>query len=410
MDKLRLTYLYQQYQSGRLTPAESQEWEAAVSDLRHDEALLDLVEAGWKLDHSPADGLSAAEQESMYEYIVGQPQESKQVSTVPLWRQVKVISALAAAVAVITLGVWLYGDVILMLRQAQQKDNHQAQTYINDITPGKNTATLTLANGETINLSDTKTGVIIEASSFTYNDGSKIDDSSLRGTDPSSSRELRSKPISSTLTASTPRGGTYQVTLPDGTAVWLNADSKITFPSQFSGKTRAIQLTGEAYLEVAKDKAHPFIVESKGQKVTVLGTHFNINAYNDESEIKTTLLEGSVEVSAAGVSSGMRYRLKPGQQSLNNGATIQVSQAKVAEVTAWKNGDFQFNEEKLSSIMKKLERWYDVEIVLSDKLADVTVTGNIARNRNISRVLSMMEKTNRIHFKIEGRRIIAIEK
>jgi transmembrane sensor len=379
-----------------------------------------------------------------------------------LWPRVVVV---AAAVAAVVFGVWFFNGESGVLKQVQD------DVVVSDIAPGKNRAILTLANGKTINLSDAKTGVIIDANKLSYNDGTSVISSAARdllnSTDKGSLAKGRDD-----VTITTPRGGTYQVTLPDGTRVWLNADSKLVFPSNF-GKNgqRVVRLSGEGYFEVAKvyrkssnplspqggslpggenrltkGERIPFIVQTDRQTVEVLGTHFNVNAYKDESNTKTTLLEGSVRVSevaapAAGeiiresssftgthelakgsvaaarsgrprndVVGGNNVILKPNQQSVLINNNIKVQQVNPKEATAWKNGDFQFDEEKMSSIMKKLERWYNVEIQISKALADKEFTGKIARSRNISQVLSLMEETNRISFKIEGRRIIAIEK
>ena len=279
------------------------------------------------------------------------------------------LASAAAAIAMITLGTWLYLDKIASPPGASRND----ELVKNDIAPGRNLATLTLANGKVITLDTNKTNVIV----------------------------ADSIKMMTMLTAATPRGGTYQVTLPDSSKVWLNAASKISFPSLFNGIERRISLAGEAYFEVSPDKSRPFIVESTGQEIRVLGTHFNVNAYTDEGDTKTTLLEGSVKVS-----SGETVLLKPGQQSILSSNALKVHQADVEEDMAWKNGDFVFNGEKIQSIMKKISRWYNIDVEYSGDITDDDLYGKVSRSKNISQVLKALESTKLVQFKIEGRKVI----
>jgi len=321
---------------------------------------------------------------------------------VRLWPRVAV--AVAAAIAVMVVGVWFFNSP----RQSRLDVGNPALS-MNDIKPGKNTATLTLANGKVITLSDAKNGVVIGDESIKYNDGAVIQggDSDLRQDDsPSRYPEFIS---GSQLTASTPRGGTYQITLPDGSKAWLNAASSIRFPASFSGLVnRKVVLDGEAYFEVSKNKKQPFVVETKNQDVTVLGTHFNISSYADEGSVKTTLLEGSVKVSSGSRNDGVNaVVLKPNQQSILTNNKINVIPIDAQEAVAWKNGEFLFNNEPLGSIMNKVSRWYDVEIVYENsKMNQKRFWGSITRFTNVSDVLKMLELTGDVHFKIEGRAII----
>ncbi len=361
--------------------------------------------------------------------------------------------ATAAAVATITLGVWFYNNSHI-LRPAADQNSGKSQ-YASDVAPGKNTATLTLADGTVINLSDAKTGVVIDASKITYSDNTVISNA-----DPSSRTERSAlssggkDPSAVGMTSvSTPRGGTYQVILPDGTQVWLNSASSITFPTKFSGKERLVKLTGEAYFEVAKDKAHQFIVASGAQELAVLGTHFNVSSYEDEKATKTTLLEGSISVRHAEFISASRNRkanmqgvnsrvgvlkqvqdddrfkqdddrfkqdgeaiiLKPGQQSiLTNGKQTASEQIKVIEVdaveaTAWKNGYFSFTDENIQDIMQVIARWYDIEVRYEGNITKDGFNGKISRFKNISQVLKMLEDTKLVHFEVKGRRVTVKE-
>ena len=310
---------------------------------------------------------------------------------VSLWPRIAVA---AAAVAAIVFGVWFFSsDKIL-------RDALDDKMVVNDIAPGKNTATLTLANGKVINLSDAKTGVVV-GEELKYSDGTNVNSSSLpKGISPRGGERG-----SMMLTASTPRGGTYQVVLPDGTKVWLNADSRISFPSTFMGDKRQIALEGEAYFEVSKiflkkGGRMPFIVMSKGQKVEVLGTHFNISSYPDERSVKTTLLEGSVRVNDEVV-------LKPNQQSVLTEKAILVKQVDVNLAIAWTNGDFMFRSEEIGDIMKEVERWYNVVVLYQDNsLAAIKFSGNISRYKNVSALLDILQTTGQVHFVLKGKQII----
>lgn len=308
-------------------------------------------------------------------------------------------AAAAAIVLSTSFGIWFYNT--------HQPDKVLIVSGTKDILPGKNTAVLTLPNGKSINLSATKSGVVIDADQLSYNDG-VILDSSLRG-----STTRQSQTSNERLTATTPRGGQYQFTLADGTRVWLNAASTLKFPANFqSATTRSVQLIGEAYFEVAKNKSKPFIVESKGQKVTVLGTHFNINSYPDQKSMKTTLLEGSVRVSSLGESATRQpdsIVLKPNEQATLTESMLQISKVDVKEVVAWKNGYFIFNGEKLDNIMAQISKWYDVDVVFQDQLQKVSFIGIISRTKNISAVLQAIAETGNVHFKIQGRSVIVMK-
>jgi ferric-dicitrate binding protein FerR (iron transport regulator) len=310
-----------------------------------------------------------------------------------------------AAVAAIVVGVWLYSN---KYQDTSIKTGSTAS--VNDIAPGKNGATITLANGKVIQLSDAKSGVVIGEDDLKYSDGSEVRYSSGTGSSGSLKGSQNSTELQGAdgkvqnLIATTARGQTYHFTLADGTKVWLNADSKLEFPSNFvNGKTRNVKLSGEGYFEVAKDKAHPFMVNFRTLTLTVLGTHFNVNAYENEKTAKATLLEGSIKVE--------KLFLKPAQQAIfDDHRRLSLQTLENAEKeTAWKDGYFRFYDEKIQDIMKKLERWYDIEVVYEGKMTTEGFTGKVSRNKNISEVLMILEKTKGVHFKIEGRRVTVID-
>jgi transmembrane sensor len=379
--------LWDKYKAGKASLEEEQLLRNWFHSL-HAEDIFDLDPAEMELIH--ADMLKHIGQ-----HISGEPAPVSH----KLWPRLTKISMswkIAAAVAAITLGTWLY------YTPRHPEESRDLLNYANDIAPGRNTATITLADGTVINLDTNRTGIVFNSDDLTYADGTSVTSSLL------SSSSLRGKhsdeAISQTLTASTPRGGTYQITLPDGTAVWLNADSKITFPSKFTGAKRQISLEGEAYFQVAKNKAKPFIVESGGtngmpaQQIEVLGTHFNVNAYPDEGSTKTTLLEGSVNVNGT--------ILRPNQQASLQGEAITVKQIDPSETLAWKNGDFILNNDDFRTVMRKLSRWYNVEVIYAtDAPYDLELYGEVSRSKNISAVLSVIEATGKVHFRIEGKKI-----
>ena len=301
----------------------------------------------------------------------------------------------AAAVVILLAGA---GSWFLFLRKPVAPiASTQQQRFKNDVAPGTNAAVLTLAGGKTILLNDSARGNISrQGNANVVNNNGQL-----------AYHALHEKPTDiyyNTLT--TQRGNQYQLVLPDGSKVWLDAASSITYPTAFAGKERKVTITGEAYFEVAKNDRMPFIVQEGSTLVQVLGTHFNINGYDDEPLVKTTLLEGAVRVSKDGAT-GL---LKPGQQAvaLKTGRDIQVQDdADMEEVMAWKNGQFVFKDATIESIMNELTRWYDVEVVYDARISKHFIA-DIPRNVPLSQVLKLLELTDQVHFKIEGRKITII--
>lgn len=303
-----------------------------------------------------------------------------------------------------------------------QKDRSHSTTTLqathNDIAPGGNKAVLTLGDGTQILLDDANEGELARQAGISI---SKTADGQLLYNTTENFNQGNAVVAYNKI--ETPRGGEYQVVLPDGTQVWLNAASSLRFPAAFTEKERRVELTGEAYFEVthagsAENANRPFIVITNRQIVEVLGTRFNINAYPEEAAVTTTLAEGSIKVSKQ-VSSGKAASpgdqsgsivLMPGQQSLltDTSNTIHIQNADIETALAWKNGDFIFNEEDLPSIMRKVARWYNIEVDFQGSHGDVTFTGRISRSRNLSAVLNTMELTEKVQFSVKGRRVTVI--
>lgn len=267
----------------------------------------------------------------------------------------------------------------------------------NDIAPGGNKAILTLADGTTVVLDTADNGALAKQGSVTV---IKLDGQLAYNRDESAGNEV----LYNTIT--TPKGGQYQLVLADGTKVWLNAASSLRYPTSFTGKERRVEITGEAYFEVAKNKTMPFRVDVDGKgEVEVLGTHFNINAYSDEPAIGTTLLEGSIRFTE--LENKKAVLIAPGQQVLLSaeGQMKLNKHADLESVVAWKNGSFNFSSQDIVSIMRQISRWYDVEVVYKGTISRETFTAIVSRNSNVSEVLSMMEDSG-VNFKIEGKKIV----
>lgn len=252
-------------------------------------------------------------------------------------------------------------------------DSRKAATA--DILPGGNRAILTLANGKTIALSEAEAGIIIHDDQVTYTDRSK--------------QIARLSPDAvGYMVLATPNGGTYQVTLPDGSEVWLNAASKLTYPLRFSGTERVVTISGEAYFSVAKNAQNPFKVISKQQEIQVLGTAFNVSAYADEPETKTTLVQGGVQI--RNVQSGAINRLLPNEQSIVHASSTEVQQVDAEPYIAWKNGYFYFKHTPFEEVMRQLARWYDVEVIYRGEVPQETFSGKMGRELTLNAALKLL--------------------
>jgi transmembrane sensor len=304
----------------------------------------------------------------------------------------------AAAVFISLLSVSFYFIRSFDQNNTKKKQFTTAQQKV--ILPGGNKAILTLANGKTILLDSVTKGAVLQESGIHI---SKTADGIL----VYQVADLKGQKQLAFNTIATPKGGQYQVLLPDGTMVWLNAASQLRFPVAFIGKERKVELIGEGYFEVAKDKDKPFKVITASQEIEVFGTHFNVSAYGNEDLTKTTLLEGKVRIKKG---TALAW-LKPGQQALNSTKSnfLKVNEVKdLSESIAWKNNLFMFDQEDIYTIMNKISRWYDVEIDYKEDMMGKTYSGNISKFQDVTEVLKTMELTGTIHFKIIGRRILVM--
>lgn len=268
------------------------------------------------------------------------------------------------------------------------------------IVPGGNKALLTLEDGTQVALDQLEVGELVLQNHVVVD---KMADGQLNY---HKSRTVNSE-TASYHTITTPRGGQYQINLPDGTKVWLNAASSIRFPTTFNQAERTVKIEGEVYFDVEKLHGKPFVVLAKDQRITVLGTRFNVMAYPDEETIETSLLEGKVAVSI----SDKVYALAPGQRTTfhKEGGKVRISSVGVEEAVAWKAGYFKFNAEPIESIMRKISRWYDVEVAYEGSMERKLFKGTVSRYGQVEEVLDLLALTGTVSFKIEGRRIVVME-
>jgi len=281
----------------------------------------------------------------------------------------------------------------------KQTDTAHVSRFKNDVAPGGNKAILTLSNGSMVVLDSVHVGTLaIQGKAKVL----KLDSGRLSYS-PTGGGQVGA--VYNTLT--TPRGGQYQLDLPDGSRAWLDAASSITYPTAFTGAERKVDITGQVYFEVAKNKDWPFIVETKDVHVQVLGTHFNVNSYDDEIAVRTTLLEGSIRISSGNNSA----LLAPGQQAaVNKNREIELlKEVDTEPVMAWKNGLFNFKSQDIEAVMRQVSRWYDVEIVYDGEKPAGHFSGMVNRNTNVSTVLKMLELSN-VQFTIEGKKITIMNK
>lgn len=305
-------------------------------------------------------------------------------------RKRRVWFAAAAVIAVIVSVGSLYYSTI-----GTSKDNIATLTPEKDILPGRNKAVLTLGNGAKVVLDNASNGVVAKEGSVNLiKQGGELSYLSF------------SKPATSVSynTVSTPNGGMYKLVLSDGTKVWLGAASSLKYPASFAGSERKVELTGEAYFEVFHNSKMPFSVVANKVTVEDIGTHFNINAYPEESAIKTTLVEGAVKVS----SGNLAELLVPGKMASFHNDAFTLTDADVEQDIAWKNGYFIFNKTGVEAMMRQLSRWYDVTVGYEGKVTDNVFVGQIKREETLVGALKILELSG-MHFRIEGRQLIVLE-
>lgn len=376
MDNKEIIKLLERYQLGQCTEKE-QTWIETWYLNQPDETLTNSIE-------ELTNDLDEIEQH-LIEYTT-------QVKYVSIWPKLVVAASVLFILSI--------GGYFLLQRQTPSTAL-QDQTV--SIVPGGNKAILTLSNGKQVSLTDATLGAISEQGNQTIK---KTSDGMITYQSNTLTGQL-GKGAYNTIT--TPRGGQWSVVLPDGTKVMLDAASTLKYPVAF-GLAREVQVTGQAYFEVAHHADKPFRVITRDQVIEDIGTAFNVNAYNDEPATKTILLEGIVEIFSprTGSATGKKnsgLRLSPGQQAVTQNHRISVSRVNTEDAIAWKNGYFRFSDENIESIMRKLSRWYDLEVEYRGSSSQIIFNGEIPRSTSLSGVLKVLEAAN-IHFTMEGKKLI----
>ncbi|SDE86254.1 FecR family protein [Dyadobacter soli] len=367
-DSQRLQQLFDRYYQGQATPAEEEELMRHIRSGQHDEAVESAMKRNWLQPTDPKPLFDASRSGDMLGSILASGRQRRHWHA-GIWVRYAAVAAVLAVVA----GLWV-------IRKGTFEKQVVSETIKNqDVPPGGNKALLTLADGKGIELDRVGSGLVARQGNTEI---SKQED----GLVVYNSRSTKAATAGFNK-VSTPRGGQYRVQLPDGSKVWLNASSSIRFPSVFPASERRVEITGEAYFEVTKDKTRPFTVRFNGSEVQVLGTSFNVMAYADERVSKTTLVEGSVSIS----NKGERALLRPGQQAaLLPGGQIETAFKPVDEAVAWKEGMFYFKNAGVKDVMRQLSRWYDVEVSYRGEVPVRRFTGMVSRNVNLSQIVGML--------------------
>ncbi|PTS99334.1 anti-sigma factor [Pedobacter sp. HMWF019] len=384
----RIAGLITRYMNNSLDPLQQEELMQWINDDPANESLFKKLNSRDGRDHY-LNGLNSFPAVNALVRVKDRIHGTSKVLKMRRRKQKWVYASVAAVLLLISIASWFV---------VENKTNDDELRYATEsISPGRTVATLTLSNGKKITLDSIANGRFAEQSGVSI---SKTKDGNLVYQFSEQRTGVDNDQFNS---IETPKGGTYQINLPDGTKVWLNAASLLRFPVRFSQKERRVELAGEGYFEVAKDKSRPFFVKNNTQEVKVLGTHFNINGYSDNTFVQTTLIEGSVQVSSFQEASDIEHVvLRPGQQSELNSGNFIVKPANIQEVMAWKNGNFLFDAMELSNILKQLNRWYNINVDYSG-VPNLRLTGYISRNESLYRVLQMLEITANVKFKVQNK-------
>jgi len=382
-----LLQLLEKYRDNRCSPQEVKQLLAYFrKDSREQELLMELVLA--QLEEQPTtDELDSDRLDSIiddaYFHIQQQlhspTQQARRIKPFKKWLPY----AAAAVIACISISIYFATK-----GPAPDASQHVVEVT-DDILPGTNKATITLSDGSQYELIESQQGITVNEKGIMYTDGSLVAD------------------LDNIATAivTVPRAGTYQVTLPDGTKVILNSASSLHYPTRFAGTERRVQLEGEAYFEVTHNEKQPFVVQSKGQQVQVLGTAFNINAYENEPLVATTLVTGSVRI-IHGTDDRKSALLKPGQQAVLRNDRLILREVDAADYVAWKDGLIVLSQADLPTIVRRLERWYDVEFDPSGLPGGQSLNGELPTDTRLSGILDVLELNTGVKFKIQGRRIV----
>ena len=391
----RLNYLWQQYTGHDISFQEYEELFALIREGVADEQLQHWLAGIWE-ELEPGEAIPGVDWDQQFRQITQRSERPAKTFRLS-WRSAAMWTGLLVMSG---LGVYIYNrggtkpeaGVTVAVKRA-------------DLPPGGNRAILTLSGGRRIILDSVQPGDLAQQGGVQI---SKTDSGKLSYHSIPKLQDQASAILYNTL--STPRGGQYQLTLPDGTKVWLNAASSITYPTGFTGNTRTVQMTGEVYIEIAKNAVQPFIVRTGGVDIQVMGTSFNVNAYEDEPSLQTTLVTGSVKVKF----SGDGIILKPGQQAIvvsagqqQKGQGIKIQPADIEQTLAWKNGSFYLKHTPLAEALRQISRWYDVDVVYEKGIPAIFLGGEIKRDLSLSQMLDGLGAMG-VSFRIEKKRLIVV--
>ncbi|OQP52659.1 hypothetical protein A4H97_25405 [Niastella yeongjuensis] len=404
-EEARLKYLFQRYFNKTASQDERKELADLISDDHNKNRFMQLMSETWEHYQNDGDWITASASDAMLKHILAK----EETSEVPVKRIAWPRLAAAAAVLII-----IAGAAWFIINNNKKETPAAIQELAQDAAPGSYKAQLTLADGSHITLDSAALGQLAKQGNTTV---------------INKAGELLYKPeggdqsiIYNTIT--TNRGETYSFSLADGSKVWLNSASTVRFPVAFTGADRRIEITGEVFVKVAKDKTHPFIVSASGMEVKALGTEFNVNAYGDEGGVSATLVEGSVSVgrrpayakASAGEAEGREEKakeedqsviLKPGEQvSVTQSSQLsQPVQVQIEEVIGWKDGFFHFESAELPAILRQFARWYDIEVVYEGPVTKRKFFTIVQRSSTLKNVLALLQDNN-INYKIEGKKLI----
>ena len=391
-NKERLEYLLRQYAAGLITDKEVTELSFFLRQSSLKWEIRDILEA-MASEAQPVENYDSEKVEKMIDRILKSVSEDAKIVPAGSRRLFTRLSVAAAVfICVFTGGYFIRQKLKEKPAVAKKTQNGSIKK---DIAPGGNKASLTLADGSVIILDSTARGQLAKYGNMKV---ITIDVGKLSYQQANTGKQTTMQ----YNTVSTPRGGQYQVVLPDGSKVWLNSASSLKFPTAFLDKERNVELSGEAYFEIAHNEKQPFKVKVKEIEVLVLGTHFNINSYDDERIIKTTLLQGSVRETIADQQQSVTITPRQQAQVGKDNVIKVVDNVDIAQVIAWQSGLFEFNNSDLATIMRQISRWYDVDVVYESKPGDAKFGGGISKNLPLSEVLQLLE-ANGVKFQLEGR-------
>lgn len=396
-DKERIRKLLSAFEAGKITRAEFDELHRYLTDHRNEQAFSSWIDS--RLGQIGEDHEMPTNRPDLFKAIVADPRFTKERA---LRHHQRLRYWLGGVAAILCLGVglwWMQGKEPL---QTGSQGNRHAEQSTPAVSFPADKPILRLADGTAIDLAALQDGVVAsEGGASVILDGKELAYHPQSGV-PGAENANHSIHI--------PKGMQYQLTLPDGSRVWLNAASSITFPVQFSGSKRVVKLSGEAFFDVKHDAAKPFIVETPLQLLEVLGTTFNVSAYADDGYVKTSLVSGSVRVdrSMPGNTTGSSLVLNPGEESLAKEGSQVIKQRKVdtRHIATWRTGVFTFHNEPVEEVMRKVARWYDIEVAYRDGMAGKRIGGSVPRFDNIERLMKALQGTGLLHYNMEGGKVL----